>query len=282
MPHAAPSIRPLAARSPPRRVPAICAPHPCSARPPRREAACSAFRYAIARSLPPLARPVFPRALDGQRSTPNAAASSRHGCTLLPARARRQSIQPHVPVRLPYMRRTGPAPRPFPATTRQARCARNTSLPCTDLDPSRLSRPVARRWNRAASPPCHDRPRGSPRKIPGSSFPLRLHRNLKHLFALRQLPGQMIDVKQQHLRRIDVLELFIGSRLPTVGKIFRAVDVFVEKPLLVRNPQIVDHRLDHVQVRDQDGLRQLAGKFLVPLAESRPKLRRGLAKALCI
>src|SRR5579863_732032 len=105
-------------------------------------------------------------------------------------------------------------------------------------------------------------------------------RNLENLFALGQLPSQVIDVKQQHRRWIGGFEFLVRTMLPTVGQIFRSVDIFLEESVLIGNPQIVDHRLDHVQMRNQNGLRKIGRELFIFFVDSHPKSRRGLPHVL--
>ena len=62
--------------------------------------------------------------------------------------------------------------------------------------------------------------------------------------------------------------------LPALGQILCAVDVFGEEAIFVRNAEIVEHGLDHVQMGDQDGLRKLGGElFVVSGSRAAPNTR---------
>ena len=90
----------------------------------------------------------------------------------------------------------------------------------------------------------------------------------------------MVDVKQQHWLGIRIFELIIRLLLPALRQIFRSIDVLGEKAILVGNAQVIEHGLDHVQVRNQDGLRKIGREIFVAFAQARPEARRRLTQAL--
>src|SRR6202011_2024218 len=99
-------------------------------------------------------------------------------------------------------------------------------------------------------------------------------------FGLGHFRAKMIDVEQQNIVRILAAKLLEYALLPAFGEIFGGVDVFVEEAVLVGDAEEIEHGLDHVEVRDQNGLRQLTGELLVAFVQSRPEARRGLADVL--
>src|SRR5580698_4664172 len=76
---------------------------------------------------------------------------------------------------------------------------------------------------------------------------------VEDFFGLGYFPIQMIDVEQQHGRGIRLFEFFVRFMLPALAKILGAVDVFVEEAVLIGNAEVVEHGLNHIQMRNQDG-----------------------------
>ena len=66
----------------------------------------------------------------------------------------------------------------------------------------------------------------------------------------------------------------IDARLPIAHQVFGGVDVLREEAILVRHFQKVEHGLDHVQVRDEDRLRQVLAQSFVLGAEPQPDFGR--------
>src|SRR5579871_1761194 len=118
----------------------------------------------------------------------------------------------------------------------------------------------------------------SPARMASKNSLLMLFLRLKDCFGFRHLPSQVVNVKQQYGLRVRVLELVVAFLLPSLGQIFRAIHVLVEESVLVGHAEIVQHGFDHVQVRNQDGLRKVGSEVFIILGQARPQTRLGLAK----
>jgi len=77
------------------------------------------------------------------------------------------------------------------------------------------------------------------------------------------------------------VELVVNPLLPAFGQELRGIDVLVEEAILVRNPQIVEHRLDHVEVRDQHRLRQFPRELFFARAQPDPERGTPLRRPSC-
>ena len=78
------------------------------------------------------------------------------------------------------------------------------------------------------------------------------------------------------------MKLLPGALLPALFKVSGDLRILGEKSVFVRNAQVIEHRLDQIQMRHQDRLRQIGGEFVIVLAQARPHPRSGLAQRLRI
>jgi len=90
----------------------------------------------------------------------------------------------------------------------------------------------------------------------------------------------MVDIEDQNSFRISGPKFIEYPFFPAVGEIARGLQIFRKKSILVRDSEQVKHGDDHVQVRDQDGLRKITRKIFIVLPEPRPESRSGLAQGL--
>src|SRR5207245_9881275 len=72
----------------------------------------------------------------------------------------------------------------------------------------------------------------------------------------QQLPPQMVDIESQNRVRENPAKFFEYARFPAFRKMLLHILIFGEKSVLVRDAQKIEHGDDHVQVRNQDDLRQ--------------------------
>ena len=56
------------------------------------------------------------------------------------------------------------------------------------------------------------------------------------------------------------------------------VGILGEETVFMRDSLVIQHGADHVQVRNQDGLRDLGGELVIAFADARPDARRGFAE----
>src|ERR1017187_8007934 len=67
---------------------------------------------------------------------------------------------------------------------------------------------------------------------------------------------------------------------PALGEIRFGLHILGKEATLMRHAHEVQHRRDHVEMRNQDSLRQILGEILVPAGNALPELRHGLAQTL--
>src|ERR1039458_2182426 len=67
---------------------------------------------------------------------------------------------------------------------------------------------------------------------------------------------------------------------PSIGEIGFGLHVLGKEATLMRHTHEIQHRPDHVEMRNQDGLGQILGEIVVPGDNALPELRHGFAQAL--
>src|SRR5579863_4964032 len=90
----------------------------------------------------------------------------------------------------------------------------------------------------------------------------------------------MVDIKCQKRLRINASEVVEYSLLPPFGKVRLGIHVLSEEPIFVGNPQEIEDGRYHIEVGNQDGLRQVFGKIDIRLRNTRPKTGNGFAEHL--
>ena len=70
------------------------------------------------------------------------------------------------------------------------------------------------------------------------------------------------------------------ARFPAIGEIRLGLHVLGKEATLMGHTHEIQHGRDHVQMRNQDSLRQILGEILVPRRNALPELRHSLAQAL--
>ena len=93
---------------------------------------------------------------------------------------------------------------------------------------------------------------------------------------------EVVEVERQHGFGVQLLEVLVAARLPTVGEMRVDVGVFVEEAVLVRNSEMIEHGDNHAEVRDQNGLAELDGEIFFLAGEARKQLGADLAEHLLI
>src|SRR5579863_2082677 len=106
----------------------------------------------------------------------------------------------------------------------------------------------------------------------------KLRRWSERLLGALQLPGQVIQVEQQNRLRIYAAKFFKRSPGPTFRQILTGIQVLLKESVLVGDAERVQDSGDHVQMRDQHGLSELCGKFLIAFVDPGPHPRSGLAQ----
>lgn len=88
----------------------------------------------------------------------------------------------------------------------------------------------------------------------------------------------MVDVEQQGGLGEIFVELLPGALLPSGGEVLCDVGVLGEESVIVGHTQEIEHILNHVEMRDQDRLRDIGSEILVSLSHARPEPWRGAAE----
>src|SRR5579863_9162057 len=82
-------------------------------------------------------------------------------------------------------------------------------------------------------------------------------RRAAKLGRLQQLPPQVIDIEDQEGFRIYTPEFLENPLLPSLGEIGFRVHVLSKKSVLVRHGLKIQNGGDHIEVGNQDRLRQV-------------------------
>src|SRR5262245_40492827 len=78
------------------------------------------------------------------------------------------------------------------------------------------------------------------------------------------------------------MEMLEHARFPTIPKILLCVKVLRKKAAFMRHADEIEDRRNHIQVRDQNRLGQVAGKLLIAAGNSLPETRNCFAEGLGI
>src|ERR1017187_3438743 len=102
------------------------------------------------------------------------------------------------------------------------------------------------------------------------------------ILGAQQLPPQVIHIKQQNRLRISPAKFLHHALFPAIREIWLGIHVLGKKPILVRHAQEIQHRPYHVQMGNQNRLRQIFGKILVSGVYPIPEFRDRFAQTLRI
>ena len=92
----------------------------------------------------------------------------------------------------------------------------------------------------------------------------------------------MVHIKKQNRLRIYAAKLLLHALFPAFREIRLGVHILGKETILVRHAQKIQHRGDHVQMGNQDGLRQILGEILVPGRNALPQFRYRFAQAFSV
>src|SRR5579862_366559 len=86
----------------------------------------------------------------------------------------------------------------------------------------------------------------------------------------------MIDIEDQECFGKSGPKLLQDAGFPTIRKILLGIEIFREESALVWHTYEDQHRRNHIQMRHQYRLRQIAGEILIVLANPPPEPRHRL------
>ena len=109
-----------------------------------------------------------------------------------------------------------------------------------------------------------------------------LHRGREHVLGFGHFPSQVVDVEQQRRVREGGAEFIPDFLLPSGFEMGGNIGILGEEAAFVRDAQMIEHGLDHIEMRDQDGLGNIGGKVVVMFAEAGEEAGGGLAQGLRI